>query len=247
VRVAVGGFDFEHAVADFEDGHVERAAAEVEHRDLFVLLLIEAVGERGGGRLVDDAQHFETGDAAGVLRGLALGVVEISGDRDDGLRDLFAEVGFGVGLHLGQHDRGDLLGSELLHLVADLSLDVGVAVFTFDDLEGEILRLLANLGELAADQALCREDGVLRVGDGLTLGGLADHALARFGESDDGRSRARAFRVRDDHRLATFHDGHTGVRRTKIDAEDVTHNVGHTKQCLCLMPTSRASRYTGLF
>ena len=33
-------------------------------------MLVEAERERGCGRLVDDAQHVETGDLAGVLRGL---------------------------------------------------------------------------------------------------------------------------------------------------------------------------------
>ena len=39
VRVAVGGLHFDDAFADFQDGNVERAAAEIVHRDGFVLLL----------------------------------------------------------------------------------------------------------------------------------------------------------------------------------------------------------------
>ena len=58
-RVAVGRLHLEHAVADLEDRDVERAAAEVIDRDGAGLLLVEAVGERRRGRLVDDAQHFE--------------------------------------------------------------------------------------------------------------------------------------------------------------------------------------------
>jgi hypothetical protein len=46
------------------------------------VLLVEAVGERRRGRLVDDAQHLEAGDLAGILGGLALGVVEIGRHRD---------------------------------------------------------------------------------------------------------------------------------------------------------------------
>jgi hypothetical protein len=59
-------------------------------------VLVEAVGERGRGRLVDDAQHFEAGDLAGVLGGLALGVVEIGRNGDDRLLDLLAEMASAV-------------------------------------------------------------------------------------------------------------------------------------------------------
>ena len=64
VRVAVGGLDLENAVADFQHGNIERAAAQIVDRDLFVLLLVQAVGERGRRRLVDDAQNFQAGDLA---------------------------------------------------------------------------------------------------------------------------------------------------------------------------------------
>jgi hypothetical protein len=83
VVVARGRLDLEHAVGDLEHGHVERAAAEVEDEDRLVGLLVEAVGERGRGRLVDDALDVEAGDPAGVLGRLALVVVEVRRDGDD--------------------------------------------------------------------------------------------------------------------------------------------------------------------
>lgn len=46
----------------------------------------QAVRERGGGGLVDDAQDVQARDLTGLLRGLTLGVVEVRGNGDDGIR-----------------------------------------------------------------------------------------------------------------------------------------------------------------
>ncbi len=122
--VAIGRLHLEHAVADLQDGDVEGAAAEVVDRDGAGLLLVEAIGERGRGRLVDDAQHFEPGDLAGVLGGLALGVVEISGNGDDRLFDLLAEMGLSRLLHLLQDEGGNLRR----RIGLAVRLDPGVAI-----------------------------------------------------------------------------------------------------------------------
>ena len=114
VVVTRGRLDLEHAVADLEHRHVERAAAEVEDEDRLVGLLVEAVGERGRGRLVDDALDVEAGDAAGVLGRLALVVVEVRGDGDHRGVDGLAEIGLGVGLELLEDHRGDLRRGVLL-------------------------------------------------------------------------------------------------------------------------------------
>ena len=73
--VAGGGLDLEDPGVDGQQRDVKGAAAEVEdeHIALPVLvlrLLVEAVGDGGGGGLVDDAQHLEAGDGASILRGL---------------------------------------------------------------------------------------------------------------------------------------------------------------------------------
>src|SRR6266849_3508442 len=99
VRVAVGGKNLEDVAFgggnQFEDGNVKGAAAEIVDGDFAALLFVEAVGKRGRGRFVHEAKNFETGDFAGVLGGLALGVVEIGGDGDHGAIYRFAEMGFG--------------------------------------------------------------------------------------------------------------------------------------------------------
>ena len=75
--VAVGRLHLEDAVADLQNRDVERAAAEIVDRNGARLFLFEAIGEGGRRRLVDDAQHLETGDLAGVLGGLPLAVIEV--------------------------------------------------------------------------------------------------------------------------------------------------------------------------
>ena len=198
--VAIGRLHLEHAVADLEDRDVEGAAAEVVDRDGAGLGLVEAVGQRGRGRLVDDAQHFEAGDLAGVLGGLALGVVEVGGNGDDGLVDLLAEMGFRGLLHLLQDEGGDLRG----RIGLAVGLDPGVAVGGLDDLVGDELLVLLDhrVVVAAADQALHREEGSLGIGHRLALGGLADEALAIIAERDDRRRRAHAFGVLDDFRMS---------------------------------------------
>ena len=139
--VAIGRLHLEHAVADLEDRNVEGAAAKVVDRDGLAFLLVEAVGERRRRRLVDDAQHFKAGDLAGILGGLALGVVEIGGNGDDGLLDLLAEIGFGGFLHLLQDDGGNLGGRILLAV----GLDPGIAIVGLDDLVGDELLVLLDI------------------------------------------------------------------------------------------------------
>jgi len=65
VGVARRGPDLDDALADVQDADVERAAAQVEHEDRLVLMLVQAVGERGGRRLVDDPQDLQARDPAG--------------------------------------------------------------------------------------------------------------------------------------------------------------------------------------
>ena len=221
VVVARGGLDLEDAVADLEDRHVERAAAEVEDEDRLVGLLVEAVGQRRGGRLVDDALDVEAGDLAGVLGRLALVVVEVRRDGDDRAVDRVAEVGLGVGLELLEDHRADLRRAVLLAAGVDARVAVGAA----DDLVRDDRLLLAHLGLLAAHEALDREDGVLRIGDGLALGDGADEAVAVLREGDDGRGGAPALDVLDDGRLAAFEDGHARVRRAEVDPDGLAHVV----------------------
>ena len=225
VRVAVRGAHLEHALAQLEDRDVERAATEVVDGDLLVLLLVEAVGQRGRGRLVDDPLHVEPGDPPGVLRRLALGVVEVGRDGDHRLGHLLAQVGLGVPLQLLEDHRADLRRAEVL-VVAEVDDDaVGLRVLR-DLVRHEILAAL-HLGvvEPTAHEALDAEDRVLGIRDRLPLRDLADQPLPALGKGDDRWGDAAALRVGDDLGLAAFHDGHDRVRRAQVDADDLAHRL----------------------
>ena len=197
MRVAVGRLDLEHAVADFEDRHVERAAAEIPHEDRLAGLLVEAVGERRRGRFVDDAQDFEARNLAGVFRRLALRVVEVRGDRDDRFGDALAEIRRRVVDQLLQNHRADLLRRVVL--AVDLDLMVGPHL------------------------PLDRADRAVRVGDGLALRQLADESFAGLGERHDRRSRSRSFGVGDDGGALPLHHGDDGVGRAEVDPDHFSH------------------------
>ena len=95
---------------------------------------------------------------------------------------------------------------------------MGIAIGRLDQFVGNAILLAAALVVLAAHETFDRENGVLRVGDGLTLGGLAHKALTALGEGNHGRGGTGTFGVFQNYRLPTFHDGHAGVGRSQIDS-----------------------------
>ncbi len=203
--VAVGGLDLEDAVTDVQDGDVKRPAAQVEDQNRLVGLLVEAIRQRRGGRLVDDADHVQAGDLAGVLGRLPLRVVEVGGYGDHRVGHLLAKVSLGVRLELLQDHGRDLFRRELFVGVRDLDDDA--VVLAGLDLVRHDLSLLDHLGVLAAHEALDRIDGVLRVDRRLPAGEVAHEALAALGERDDRGRGPGTFGVGYDNRLTTLHDG----------------------------------------
>ncbi|ELY54131.1 NAD-specific glutamate dehydrogenase [Natronococcus amylolyticus DSM 10524] len=226
VVVPVGRDDLVDAPAQIEDGDVERAATEVVDEDGLVGLVVETVGHRRRGRLVDDALDVEAGDFAGVLGRLALLVVEVRRYGDDGLRDVVAEVLLGVVFDLLENHRRNLLGRVLLVVYLDRVV------------------LLAHV-------ALDRLDRPVGILDGLVLGRLADESLVVV-ERDDRRRRPFAFAVGDDLRIASLHDRERAVRGTEVDTENLVarhYETGNAHFGLKLITASERtldySRYRG--
>ena len=201
--VAVGGLNLNGGEAvvvltDFEQGHIECAAAQVEDEDVLVLLaLLQAVCQSCSGWLVDDTQNVEACDAAGVLGCLALCVVEVCWAGDHCVGHFFAQEGFSVALELHQDLCGDLLWSPLL------AIDF--------------------CGPVSAHVALDRGDRTINIGHGLALGHVADQDFAVLAEGDHRWCGALAFSVDDDGWLAALEGSDARIRGTQINSNCASH------------------------
>jgi len=213
VRVAVGGKNLEDVTIGggnkLEDGNVESAAAEIVDGDFAALFFVKAVGERGGGGLVDEAENFEAGNFAGVLGGLALGVIEIGWDGDDGAVDRFAEVGFGPILQFAEDEGGNFGWRE--NLFAEHNADDILARWI--NAKWKKLQLILNVGGTATHEALDRINGALGLGEKPSSSRLAyDDGSVRI-KAYYRRAKRAAIRASDTLRLASLR---VGVRHETV-------------------------------
>src|SRR4029079_2926443 len=169
-------------------------ATKVKHCDGFVFLLVETVGQRGRGRLVDDTHHFETRDFAGVFGRLALRVVEVSGNGDDSLINLLAEVIFGRLLHFLQDDCRNLRRTPILASCINSHIAAATGAL---NLVGNLFDFFADFVVTASHEPFYRINRVRGIRDRLAFGDLAYEAIAVFSEGNDRRGGASTFRVRD--------------------------------------------------
>ena len=91
MRVPIRSCNLDQTVADVQNRDIKGPASEVVNRDGLVFLLIQAVGKSSCRRLVDNALNVESGNLAGIFRGLTLRVIEICRDYDCALNSLIKE------------------------------------------------------------------------------------------------------------------------------------------------------------
>ena len=219
VGVAIGGFDFNHAFADFKNRNVERPTAEVVNRDGLVFLLIQTVGQRSCRRLVDDSLYIKPGDLPGIFGRLPLGVIEVRRHGDNRFRDLLAEVIFCRLFQLLKNHGGDLRRRIFLALRQHRHVVAG-----FDHLVRNHFDFFANFVIAPSHEALDRINRILRVGYRLAFGYLPDQPFAGFSKTHYGGSGPSPFFVRNDLGLSTFHHRHAGIGGAEIDSNNFSHN-----------------------
>ena len=182
------------------------------------MLFIEAIGERRGRGLVDQAQNFEASDAAGIFCGLALRVVEVRGHGDDGLGNLCSEEAFGVAFELAENESRNFRRRECLFAKSDAQDFTGLQVL--GQTEGEELQLFMNVVNPASHEALDRVDGALRRLGEVFAGGVADDRLIVLVERHDRRDEIRSIIAGNHDRALPLHEGHERIRGAQVDADD---------------------------
>ncbi len=219
VRVAVGGGDLEDAVVELENRNVESAATEIVDGDDSVLVFVEAVGKRSRGRFVDETKHVESGDAAGIFCGLALRIVEICGNGDDGLRYRAAEKTLGVALQLAK-DEGRNFGRRIGAL-ADPDAENFAGLQIVGETKRKQLQLVPDIFKAAPHQPFHGVDSALRSLDQKLARRIADDDLIVAIKRDDRGHQIQPVFARDDGGRLSLHEGHERVRRAQVDADNV--------------------------
>ena len=210
--VAVGRNHLEHALGELEDGDIERAAAEVEHRIGTLGGILQPVGDRRGGGLVQQPQHVQAGEFGRVLGRLALRVVEVGRHRDHGAGQAAIEGLFRPRPQRLQYFRGNLDWTfhsgdrPELHHTRRVREVIG-GVFGMRD----VLQPSSHV-------ALHRRDAVLRILRLLRLRRIADFNRAVRQVAHDGRQQRAALRVGQHRRGAAAHRGDQRVGGAQVDA-----------------------------
>ncbi|MCY1231020.1 NAD-specific glutamate dehydrogenase [compost metagenome] len=221
--IAAGGHHLEHAARELEHRDIEGAAAQVIDRVNAFGGVVEAIGNGCGSGLVQQAQHFQAGQARGVLGRLALGLVEVRRHGDDRADQVVAQRVFGA---LAQ--RGEDLGRDLdraLHAGRGLDLQHAGRV---DEVVWAVLDI-GDVAQAAAHEALDRDDGVLGVAHRFILGPVADmRGAVRQVAHDRRQQRAAAF-VAQHFGNAAAYRGHQRVGGAEVDADGQAALVGRRR------------------
>ena len=187
-----------YAIAHFDDGNVERTAAEVVNHNLLIFFLINSIRKCSSSRLVDDSLYIQTSDLTSVLGSLTLCIGEVCRNSDNSFCNRLTQISFCILLQLGQDHSGDFLRGILL------TVNFYFIIGTHMSLDGR--------------------NGSFRVCNSLTLCDLTNQTFAGFGETNDRRCGSCTFCICNYDSVAAFHNSNTGVCCTQVNTNNFSHN-----------------------
>jgi hypothetical protein len=221
VGITSGGLHLEDALLNGKQGHIEGSTSKIEDQHVLLgALLVKAVGDGSSGGLVDNTKNVKAGNHTSVLGSLALGIVEVGRDSDDGVLHLATKVGLGNLLHLDEDHGRNLLRRELLLLTLECDVDDRLATGTVGHLERPVLHISLDhrVLELAADEALGIEHSVRSVHGNLVLGSVTDEALSIVECNIRGGGTVTLVVGNDLHAIVLPHSN-AGVSSTQINSD----------------------------
>ena len=167
--VPLGSDDLDVPLADPDYGDVEGPSSQVVDHDGLVGGVLVPVRDRGRGGLVDDLRDLDAAGLAGADGGGPLEVVEVGGDRDDGLVDLLAGGLLGIGDEVLEEHGAQVLGGVVLSVEADRDGSVSHVPLESRGIDSGSVGLHV-LGVLAHENVAVVEEAYHRGGDLLSEG-----------------------------------------------------------------------------
>ena len=211
-RVAAGRQDLKYTRAQAQDRDIKRATTQVIHGVHTLGGVVQAIGQRGGGGFVDQAQHVQAGELRGVFGGLALRVVKVGRHGDDRAKNIVGKAVFGAKTQGGQNfgadlDRGFFTGDGA-HADHARRVDQGVGQ----------ARGVGHIGQAAAHQAFDRSDGVAGVVALLRQRVKPDLAALRVQVAHHAGQDDAALVIGQAFRHAVAHGSDQRMRGSQVDA-----------------------------
>src|SRR5271170_5691620 len=136
--ISCGGKNLKHTILNRKKRHIKCPPTKIKYHNLaFSFALVQSVGHGRSSRFIDDSQDIQSTNRSRILCRLTLLVVEVSGDSDNRVSELFMQLRFGHFFQFGEDHSRDFLWSEDFHLTFYFNFDSVFAIF-LDDLEGEM-------------------------------------------------------------------------------------------------------------
>ena len=210
--VTGSGQNLKHTVVNGQERHVKGTATKVIDNHLSLITrLVQSIRDGRSRRFVDNAQNIQASDRTGILSGLSLRIVEVSRDRDNGVRDILSEIALSNVLHLAEDHGRHLLGRQVLGILVHIDTDHWLAILV-DNLEGEVLCVSLDIlvVKLASDQSLHVKDGAPRIRRVLVLCSVTHQAFF-VGEGHIRRGDSVSLVVDENLNFSVLHDTHTTI------------------------------------
>lgn len=183
--VEIGGIKLKKEVEDLKKRKVESKEEKVIERDGIELDIVEKIGKRRRGRIVDDEKKLKKGDIEGIIGGMKMGVVEVGRKSDEGMSKGLEKVGLRSLINIMKDNRGDMRR----RIFIEVKIEKGIEIVEIEDI---VRKKIIVIGENRIviekeNKEIEGKKGELRVGEGMKIRRMKREELVKIGEGDDRR------------------------------------------------------------